>query len=92
MGDIMLTSGFNFEGYEIVENTNGTYGVEKSAVAKIGDVEYKYLQAAIDAAQNDATIMMIADVTVAEEVIIDNTEKICFITFILNFLSLFNHT
>ena len=63
------------EGYEIVENTNGTYGVEKSAVAKIGDVEYKYLQAAFDAAQNDATIMMIADVTVAEEVIIDNTEK-----------------
>ncbi len=63
------------EGYEIVENTNGTYGVEKSAVAMIGDVEYKYLQAAFDAAQNDATIMMIADVTVAEEVIIDNTEK-----------------
>ena len=52
------------EGYEIVENTDGTYGVEKSAVAKIGDVEYKYLQAAFDAAGTaETTINVIANTT-----------------------------
>ena len=59
-----------------VAYADGKYYVEETKrVAKIGDVEYKTLQAAINAAKADDTIVLIAnvteDVTVNESIIID---------------------
>lgn len=46
-----------------VENTNGTFGVvAKEAVATVDGVEYYDLQAAIDAAANGGTVVLVADV------------------------------
>ena len=58
-------SEFCAKGFVCNDNGNGTYGVvEKSAVAKIGDVEYKYLQEAINAAGTaETTINVIANTT-----------------------------
>ena len=54
------------EGYEIVENADGTYGIQEipAYVAKIGDVEYTSLQAAIEAVQEGETVTLLADVNV----------------------------
>ena len=49
--------------YIIVENTDGTFSVVEDQVAKIGDVTYKSLQEAFDAAQNDDEIVVLKDVT-----------------------------
>ena len=46
----------------IVENNNGVYTIkDKPVVAKIGDVEYKTLQDAVDAVQDGETITLVAD-------------------------------
>lgn len=52
------------EGYQLVNNGNGTWSVVDAAtpVAKIGDVEYTDLQAAIDAAVNGDTIVLIDNI------------------------------
>ena len=51
------------EGYTITENADKTYGVAKAKVnvAKVGDVQYETLQAAIDAASRKTTVTMLAD-------------------------------
>lgn len=49
-------------------NINGTVTVTTAGVAKIGEVEYKTLQAAIDAAQNGETITLVADVELSSSV------------------------
>ena len=56
------------EGYEIVENTDGTFGIQEAevVVAKIGEVEYETLAAAVAAAEADETITLIADVELTE--------------------------
>ena len=52
---------FVVAGY-LVSETSGIYTVAK-AVAKIGDVTYKTLQAAVNAVQNGETITLVADIT-----------------------------
>ena len=56
------------EGYEIVENADGTFGIQEAevVVAKVGDVEYTSLQAAVDAATTGQTIILLADVELTE--------------------------
>jgi len=71
------------EGYEIVKNADGTYGLVVDPiygkVAKIGDSYYETLAAAINAAQAGATITLIDDieenVTIAESLTIDGNQK-----------------
>lgn len=48
--------------YEAVNNGDGTWTVENAAVAKIGDVEYKSLSAAIAAATAGQTIKLVDNV------------------------------
>lgn len=54
------------KGTELTQNSNGTYSVELPDVAKIGTTGYKTLAAAIAAAQDGATIEVIANVTELE--------------------------
>ena len=57
-------SAFCAKGFVCNDNGDGTYGVvEKSAVAKIGDVEYKYIQDAIDAANATDVINVVSSTT-----------------------------
>ena len=61
--DMTQTTDGCAEGYEAVENTNGTYGIEElDAVAKVGDVEYYSLQDAFDEVSEDnATVTLLTD-------------------------------
>ena len=64
------------DGYIPQDNGNGSYGVvEKPDVAQIGDVKYKSLQAAIDAAKSGNTIQLIANtnenVTISKKLTLD---------------------
>ncbi len=57
-------SEFCAKGFVCNDNGDGTYGVvEKSAVAKIDDVEYKYIQDAIDAANATDVINVVSSTT-----------------------------
>lgn len=49
------------EGYEIVENADGTFGIQEAevVVAKIGEVEYETLAAALTAAKDDETVTLL---------------------------------
>ena len=59
--------------YHFVDNSNGTWSVvEKPAVAKIGDVEYKSLIAAVAAVQDGDTITLVANETFTEKNYYDN--------------------
>ena len=53
------------EGFTIEKKTDGSYGVKEDQpsanVAKVGDTEYDSLQAAIDAAAQNATVTLLAD-------------------------------
>ena len=53
------------DGFEIKQNSDGSYGVEKAAsyVAKIDEQSYATLQAAFDAANAGDTITLLADTT-----------------------------
>ena len=55
------------EGYEIVENVDGTYGLEVDPaygkVAKIGDVYYDTLGEAVEAAGENGAITLLANIT-----------------------------
>ena len=54
------------EGYIPTTNADGTYGVKPgSYVAKVGDVKYETLEAALAAAQEGCTIDLLADVEVS---------------------------
>ena len=55
------------DGYMWVANSNGTYNVAKT-VAKIDDVYYASLQAAIDAANEGDVVTLLADLTLTEGV------------------------
>ncbi len=56
------------EGFACEQNADGTYGIVEAevVVAKIGDVEYTSLQAAVDAATTGQTIILLADVELTE--------------------------
>ena len=60
------------EGYEIVQNTDGTYGIQKipAYVAKIGEQGYETLAAALAAAQDDDVVTLLADVETADGIVI----------------------
>ncbi len=50
------------DGFIPTKNEDGTYGVKEGQyVAKVGDTEYATLQAAIDAAGRNATVILLAD-------------------------------
>ncbi len=49
-------------GYIVVDNGNGTYSVVEDQVAKIGDVTYKLLQEAFNAAQDGDEIVVLKEI------------------------------
>ena len=54
-------------GYIPTANTDGTYGVKEGVyVAKVDNVKYETLQAAIDAAKGGSTVRLLANVTLTE--------------------------
>ena len=54
-------------GYIPKDNGDGTYGVKKGVyVAKVDNVKYETLQAAIDAAKGNSTVRLLANVTLTE--------------------------
>jgi len=54
-------------GYIPTANADGTYGVKEGVyVAKVDNVKYETLQAAIDAAKGGSTVRLLADVTLTE--------------------------
>ena len=54
-------------GYIPKDNGDGTYGVKEGVyVAKVDNVKYETLQAAIDAAKGNSTVRLLADVTLTE--------------------------
>ena len=66
---------FCAEGYIPTVNADGTYGVKVGAyVAEVNGVKYDSLQAAINAAQNGDTIMLLADIALATGIV--NTKNI----------------
>ena len=55
------------DGYIPKDNGNGTYGVKAGVyVAKVDNVKYETLQAAIDAARGGSTVRLLANVTLTE--------------------------
>ncbi len=78
-GEVNITGGeFSYnpeneipDGYKVVETENGKYEVRVGdPIAKIGDVEYTTIQAAIEAAEGETTINLTADVTLKNTVVI----------------------
>jgi len=65
----------NAEGYAMVEETTGVWTVQ-TAKAKIGDLNYASLAAALAAVQDNETIVLLADAELTAPVIIDNTVTI----------------
>ena len=54
-------------GYIPTTNSDGTYGVKEGVyVAKVDNVKYETLQAAIDAAKGNSTVRLLANVTLTE--------------------------
>ena len=51
------------EGFEIVENADGSYGIQKEKVAEVNGTKYETLAEAAAAAQAGQTIILLADVT-----------------------------
>ncbi len=64
------------DGFELVENADGTYGVEKavSYVAEINGTGYATIDEAIAAWTNNATLTLLADVTLSDVVTLKSTE------------------
>ena len=58
------------DGFVPVENADGTFGVEKAPVASINGTKYTSLAEAVAAAQAGDEIVLIADVTTADGVVI----------------------
>lgn len=66
---------FVADGYETVDNGDGTFTVkEKNYVAQVGEKKYESLAEAVEAAQNDETITLLANTT--ENVIIPTGKNI----------------
>ncbi len=65
------------DGYKVVETENGKYEVRVGdPIAKIGDVEYTTIQAAIEAAEGETTIQLMADVTVKNTIVLAEGKNI----------------
>ena len=60
-------------GYEAVDNGDGTFTVQKAAVAKIGETGYATLQDAFDAVGEEQTIVLQGDLTQDNGVIFNRT-------------------
>ena len=64
-------------GYIPKDNGDGTYGVKEGAyVAKVDNVKYETLQAAIDAAKGGSTVRLLADVTLTETAVFPAGKKV----------------
>ena len=65
------------DGYKVVETENGKYEVRVGdPIAKIGDVEYTTIQAAIEAAEGETTITLTAKVILKNTVVIAEGKNI----------------
>lgn len=64
-------------GYIPTANADGTYGVKAGAyVAKVDNVKYETLQAAINAAKGGSTVRLLADVTLTETAVFPAGKKV----------------
>ena len=64
-------------GYIPKDNGDGTYGVKEGAyVAKVDNVKYETLQAAINAAKGGSTVRLLADVTLTETAVFPAGKKV----------------
>ena len=64
-------------GYIPTANADGTYGVKEGAyVAKVDNVKYETLQAAINAAKGGSTVRLLADVTLTETAVFPAGKKV----------------
>ena len=64
-------------GYIPKDNGDGTYGVKEGVyVAKVDNVKYETLQAAIDAAKGGSTVRLLADVTLTETAVFPAGKKV----------------
>ena len=77
------------DGFEIKQNSDGSYGVEKSAsyVAKIGEKGYDTLEEAINATVTGDTVTLLADVDLGSSSVSFYNKKdtsVCDLTFDLN--------
>lgn len=84
-GDVNITGGtfesdpseFVDSDYNVVENEDGSYEIEiKDVIAKIGEVEYRTLQKAFDAADGETTIELTADFTLEKSTVIAEGKNI----------------
>ena len=65
------------EGYIPKDNGNGTYGVKKGVyVARIKEVKYETLQAAIDAAGDNSTVALMENVVLTEAAVFPAGKKV----------------
>ena len=65
------------EGFIPTANADGTYGVKAGAyVAKVDNVKYETLQAAINAAKGGSTVRLLADVTLTETAVFPAGKKV----------------
>ena len=64
-------------GYIPTANADGTYGVKEGVyVAKVNNVKYETLQAAINAAKGGSTVRLLADVTLTETAVFPAGKKV----------------
>ena len=64
-------------GYIPKDNGDGTYGVKEGVyVAKVDNVKYETLQAAINAAKGNSTVRLLADVTLTETAVFPAGKKV----------------
>lgn len=64
-------------GYIPKDNGDGTYGVKEGVyVAKVDNVKYETLQAAIDAAKGNSTVRLLANVTLTETAVFPAGKKV----------------
>ena len=64
-------------GYIPTANADGTFGVKEGVyVAKVNNVKYETLQAAIDAAKGGSTVRLLADVTLTETAVFPAGKKV----------------
>lgn len=64
-------------GYIPTANADGTYGVKEGVyVAKVDNVKYETLQAAINAAKGGSTVRLLADVTLTETAVFPAGKKV----------------
>lgn len=72
-----ISDGYCADGFIPTKNADGTYGVKEGVyVAKVDNVKYETLQAAIDAARGGSTVRLLEDVTLTETAVFPAGKKV----------------